>query len=490
MEYTAILSRYIGREVCVSTFGHIRLRGELAAIYEDCVRLINTSSAHDQDDGPWSKSLSDPCDQSHLERGEALVHFNHIVAIRCGDEDLMDVPVLPAMEMESNASQMSPASIPVDFEAPQEPHDAFLEMDRLTLEVGARLVPLIHPEHADIMDRISAVRCHLADSMGVVIPRLRLRDSLDLADQEYRILIDQCEVARGKLGPGLYIALDMGESSAPLKGVHGNDPTFGGPGIWIPAERQHEAEQLGYLVIDPVMLIITHFQETLRRHIHEVVTLSDVQDLIERSRMRSSASFDDSMLVTAIRLPLVHAVLRRLLEEGESIKNFPRILEVLSLHAKQTGDIESFVQLVRVRLGRQLIQRFLDCDGKIHAIGLDRELESHIADLKESTDGVRARDWLETMADLLEESFQHLEDQQRPTAMIVPTHIRSKLWQIFSARMPQLTVLALSEIPRGIEICWELFVTADDVGACRIPVKKIAEEDEVLSDDFASRRPR
>ena len=42
MEYREMLHRYVGRRVCVSTFGHSKLWGELAAVNDDCVRLVNT----------------------------------------------------------------------------------------------------------------------------------------------------------------------------------------------------------------------------------------------------------------------------------------------------------------------------------------------------------------------------------------------------------------------------------------------------------------
>jgi len=471
MDYASILARYIGREVYVSTFGHVRLCGELAAVYEDCVRLINASTSQESEDAPWSSSLTDmDDDEAHADGSEALVHFHHIVAIRCADEQLLDVPVLPEFHADSPV-QIVESDIPAEPETTPEPWEAFLEVDRLTLELGQKLVKLVHPESTDIMQRTSAIRCHLADSMGIVIPRLRLRDSLDLADQEYRVLIDQYEVARGRLGPGQYLALDMGTSSGTLQGVRGIDPTFGGPGIWITSDQQQEAEQLGYLVIDPSMLVITHLQETLRRHAHEILTVGDVREMLERLRDRSPGEFDE-VRSSPMTVSMLHAVLRRLLEEGESIKNFSRIVEILALHGHRNQEIESLVAMVRVRLGRQLVQRYLDTDGKVHAIGLDRELEGPLLQMSDEDAGRQVRGWMERLVDVLRDSFHRLEEQQRPVAVIVSTSLRHRLWQILSPHFPQIAVLSLAEIPRGTDIYWQMIISPEEVGAHESALKR------------------
>lgn len=502
MDYASILARYIGREVYVSTFGHVRLRGELAAIYEDCVRLVNASTSQETEDTPWSNSWRDDEDGvNYADGSEALVHFHHIVAIRCADDDLLDVPILPEPIPQSVAESIEP---PPQAHVPEEePWEPFLDVDRLTLEMGSGLVDLVHPDSSEMMQRVSAIRCHLADALGLVIPRIRLRDALDLHEQEYRVLIDQCEVARGRLGPGQYIALDMGTSSGTLQGVRGVDPTFGGPGIWISGDRQQEAEQLGYLVIDPSMLVVTHLQETLRRHAHEILTLSDVRDMLERLREISPSEFEE-IRSSPMTGSLLHAVLRRLLEEGVSIKNFSRIVEILALHGHRNQEIETLVALVRQRLGRQLVQRYLDAEGKVHAIGLDRDLEGLLLQLTEEEATRQTRNWIERMVDMLRESFQRLEDQHRPVAMVVSSTLRTRMWQILAHHFPQISVLSLAEVPRTSEIYWQAILSAEEVGALEPPVKRgqhpaIASDgtyrakgkiSEHLAEELPPRRPR
>lgn len=455
MDYSSILSRYIGREVCVSTFGHIKLRGEVAAIYEDCVRLINASSLGETDDTSWN------LDAEHQGQ-EALVHFHHIVSISCGDEDLMDIPVVPDSskpgwypEPEEQVEATTPES--------SEPWRSYLYLDRVSLEVGLSLVPIISPESKDFSERLRAVRCQLADSLGIIVPTIRMRDSRELGENEYRILIDENELARSRFGPGRHIALDMGTATEKLDGTPGVDPTFGGPGIWIQPEQQREAEKAGYLVIEPGMLLVTHLQETLRRYSHEMLTLDDVRRLIDLQRDDQAAEVEELRL-SPLSLSTIHAVLVRLLEEGVSIKNFSRVLETLLRQGSRTAETELLVAAVRVRLGRQICQRFLDRDGRVHAIGLEPELEERLLELNDASAGRKARPWVERLIDNLTDSFQQLEEQQQPTALVTSIDLRSNLWRMIAAQLPRVSVLSFAEVPRNTEIYWEMRVAPDDIG--------------------------
>ncbi|EAQ82716.1 FHIPEP family type III secretion protein [Blastopirellula marina] len=455
MDYSSILSRYIGREVCVSTFGHIKLRGEVAAIYEDCVRLINASSQGDAEEAAWN------IDPEHHGQ-EALVHFHHIVAISCGDEDLLDIPVVAdhgKSPWYAEPEEKVEASLPDSTE----PWRSYLAMDRLSLEVGQSLISIVAPESKDFFDRMTAVRCQLADSLGIVVPNIRMRDNRQLSDNEYRILIDENELARARFGPGKYIALDMGTATETLDGSPGVDPTFGGPGIWIRADQQHEAEKAGYLVIEPSMLLVTHLQETLRRHSHEMLTLDDVRRLIEMQRDDQAAEVEE-LRASPLSLSTIHAVLVRLLEEGVSIKNFSRVLETLVRHGARTGDVELLVAAVRVRLGRQICQRYLDRDGRVHAIGLEPDLEDRLLELNDAGAGRKARPWVERLIDNLADSFQQLEEQQQPTALVTSIDLRCNLWRMITAQLPRVAVLSFAEVPRNTEIYWEMRVASDDIG--------------------------
>ena len=91
--------------------------------------------------------------------------------------------------------------------------ESLLHLDRLELEVGYGLIPLVDEEqNGDLLNRIRSIRRQFASDMGIIIPPLRIRDNLQLHPGEYRILIKGNEVARAEMMMGYFMALNPGRS--------------------------------------------------------------------------------------------------------------------------------------------------------------------------------------------------------------------------------------------------------------------------------------
>ena len=88
-----------------------------------------------------------------------------------------------------------------DVTKQEQQFDDFLQSDRARIEVGVRLIPLVSANEQGLADRIAALRKELADKHGIWVPAVRIRDSLQLSPDEYRILINGREVARATMKP-------------------------------------------------------------------------------------------------------------------------------------------------------------------------------------------------------------------------------------------------------------------------------------------------
>jgi flagellar biosynthesis protein FlhA len=134
--------------------------------------------------------------------------------------------------------------------AAEAPLDDFLQIDRATVEIGARLIPLVDPRRGNgLLDRIAGLRRDLARKNGIWVPPIRLRDNLQLEADAYRILVGGREVARGQLRPDRLLAIDPGESPIALGGEATKDPAFGLAARWISENDRQRAELGGYTVV-------------------------------------------------------------------------------------------------------------------------------------------------------------------------------------------------------------------------------------------------
>jgi len=83
-----------------------------------------------------------------------------------------------------------------------------LQVDPLELEIGYGLIPLAGEDQAEnLLRRVSAIRRQIALELGIILPKVRIRDNLHLPPNTYRIKLRGEEVARGELMLDRYLAI-------------------------------------------------------------------------------------------------------------------------------------------------------------------------------------------------------------------------------------------------------------------------------------------
>ena len=156
------------------------------------------------------------------------------------------------------------------------------DVDVFAIELGSGLLHLAEKKNAgDLLERVTGVRKTLARELGVVIPPIAIRDNLELDSQEYRFLMRGKELARGRIVPGRWLAMNVAGSTTVLRGTETVEPVFGIPATWVADDEKRKAEMNGYTVVDPGSVLITHLSESLKRAAHLVLGRQDVQGLID-----------------------------------------------------------------------------------------------------------------------------------------------------------------------------------------------------------------
>ena len=298
----------------------------------------------------------------------------------------------------------------------EEDMDELLHVDRLALEVGYRLIPLVSdPGGGGVLDHISQLRRRFALSEGVVLPPVRIKDNVRLGPSSYRLLVGGHEVARGEVEPNQFLAMDSGTANGKIRGEETTDPAFGLPAWWIGEDQRDNAEVCGYTVIDPVSVIVTHLSESFRTVLPEVLNRDDTKELVESAR-KTAPSVVEELIPEKMSYGEVQQVLRNLLREDVSLRSMPTILEVLADNASRTKDPETLTELVRQRLGRALCEQYADSKGVVHAVTLDPDVEAGLANAVGAGHGDEAGAvspaWLQQLADLFDELLQP-GDQER-----------------------------------------------------------------------------
>jgi flagellar biosynthesis protein FlhA len=339
----------------------------------------------------------------------------------------------------------------------KQPVEDLLDIDRVSVNFGVRLISMVDPrKDSTVFERIGALRRRFAQQSGIIIPLVRLRDNINLDPTTYQIRISDHTVAKGRLEPEMFLAMDSGNVQTKVKGLEGTEPVYGLPALWIAPAEKEKAELSGYTVIDPESVFITHLSETLKKHADELLTREDVQVLVDRLRKTQPALVGD-VVGELVSMGLLQTVLRNLLRSGIPIRELTTILESLGENASKTKNADALTEMVRKRLNRTITDQYRDEAGKISAITFEPALEHQIAaTLRQEADGINlalpaemAMDVSKKVAEAWKTAMSKDKDK---VVLLCDSRLRAPLAVMLSRTVPPLPVVAYDEIVLGTDV--------------------------------------
>jgi flagellar biosynthesis protein FlhA len=338
----------------------------------------------------------------------------------------------------------------------EEKVEDFLTVDPLEIEIGIGLIRLADPKRGgDLLERIQRIRQHLAADIGIILPKVRIRDNFHLDQNQYRIRLHGVPVSSGEVRPELLLAIQSGPLSGSVPGAPTRDPAFGSPALWIEPRFREQAELYGYTVVEPSAVIATHLTETVRKHADELLTRDATKQLLDQLKQHAPATVEE-LIPAVMKLAEVQQVLQMLLREQVPIRHLGLILETLGDYAPRTKDPVLLTEFVRARLARVLSGRYRDSDGRLWVVTLDPRLEDRIRAGAEYTEkGLLVRmppQHIETVVRNLASALQTLTQNHRRPIVLVSPQIRPILKQITTAHLPDLIVLSYNEVTRDTRV--------------------------------------
>jgi flagellar biosynthesis protein FlhA len=232
---------------------------------------------------------------------------------------------------------------------------SLLKMDELTLEIGFQLIPLVDEKQGgQMLNRVRALRRHLATELGFIVPPVHITDNLRLKSREYVVSLRGIEISRWHTEPNCLLAVNADPKARPLPGVETKEPAFGVPARWIQTGLEEQALAAGYSVVDQTTVIGTHLGELIRRHAHELLGRQEVKRLLD-SMNEAYPKLVEELVPKLMTLGEIQRVLQQLLREQVSIRDLGSILEVLVEAAQQSKNLVHLVESVRQSMGRGLV---------------------------------------------------------------------------------------------------------------------------------------
>ena len=356
----------------------------------------------------------------------------------------------------------------------------------VTIELGYGLVHLVDERRGSpLVARVTGVRKQLSQAFGFIVPQFRVRDAIDVAPYDYRIMLGGVALGGSTIRPDKVLAIDAGEArdGHALTGEAVRDPSFGCPALWIdPAARDHAVAE-GFLTVDASTVMATHLNQLLVERAPMLLGPDEVRAVLDAVRERS-AGLVETVYPAPLPLAAVTRVLRALLADGVPLGHPLPILQSLSQAVQITLEHERLVDLVRADLGGLIVGRICPPSVRLPVITLDARLEGAIVQgLHDPVTGqpVIEPDLARMIGEQIAAFVAACGPDDVPPALVVQPRARRALAALMHLRAPQCLVLSIAELPPAQPIAVLAVIGGDPAPALALPHPEISSGQELAA---------
>nr|WP_255568430.1 flagellar biosynthesis protein FlhA [Aestuariicella albida] len=340
-------------------------------------------------------------------------------------------------------------------------------VDIVGLEVGYRLIPMVDKNQGgELLGRIKGVRKKLSQDLGFLVPSVHIRDNLDLMPNGYRISLMGVTLGEAEVYPEKELAINPGQVFGQIDGINTTDPAFGLEAVWIDPDKKDKAQTLGYTVVDASTVVATQINHILHKHSYELLGHEEVQKLLDKLE-ESSPKLVEQLVPGAVNLNVLLKVLQGLLHERVSIRDMRTIAEALASAGGASQDPDALISVVRVALSRQIVQSIVGQDPEVPVVTLEAGLEQLLLQsIQQSQKSGGGGAFIEPqLAEKLQRSLidaaQKQEMKGKPVVLLVAAPIRNVMAKFVRFSLPDMSVLAYTEIPDNKQVTIEASVGVD-----------------------------
>ncbi len=339
--------------------------------------------------------------------------------------------------------------------APEETVEV-VPIDPLSMEVGYRLIPLVDTSSGgELLDRIKAMRKQSASETGFLVPPIHIKDNLQLKPEEYVVMLKGVEVGRGEIKTNMFLAIDPGNAEKGLEGIPTMEPAFGLDAFWVEEAGKEKAKVLGYTVVSPAIVVVTHLTELIKSNSHEILTRQDVQTILD-GLAKTHPKVVEELVPNLMTTGSIQKVFRNLLKERVSIRDILTIVETLADFAPLVKDTDSLTEYVRQALARSITKQYADASMAVNVMIMDQTLEQAVA----AAVGGSAQSMTlslepavaEAMFTSISQGMQEVASLGHQPILLCSPEIRRFVKILAEKVLPSLVVLSTSEISGNVTI--------------------------------------
>lgn len=285
---------------------------------------------------------------------------------------------------------------------------------------------------------------------GWPAPRFAVETSPTLHEEwSYRLEVGPYLSETVTIHPNKVLAVGDEEVLSPLLGLECHDPVFGLPAKWVTFGQTERAQKQGALLFESSEVVLGHAINFVRPRMEHAVGIWEVDQWLSESPLEQKPLEQSE---NQQELPLLTALLKRLLSEGLHLPRTARFLEyvVLARTELAQSDFETLYLMVRREVVQDNIHRWLDQEGLLNAVewqspGALKDPDHH------------------RMLNRLIKALEALENELSDGSIVLLTgpEQRAEMTVALKGLFPDLPVLAWSELKETTNVKTLMTVNAE-----------------------------
>lgn len=346
----------------------------------------------------------------------------------------------------------------------------FLTVDPLEVAIGLGLLPLADPSRGgDLMQRIASLRNQMAAEIGIVLPKVRVRDDATLGQQEYEIRLFGDFVARGNLRIDKLLATGDERTTGSLDGEHVAPPLGDHTATWIDPGGREQALIYGYKTHTAPGVLADHLEQVARSHADELLSHDATKHLLDELSQVAPALVAE-LVPTKLAIADIQKVLQGLLRESIPIRQLGIILEAIGDACEHSHDAEEQVEIVRRRLSRTLCAGLRDAHRVLRVVTLDPRIAATLlnreSDVVSATTGQGSGNKKQDLTcDAIRQAVKNLTGEGYPPVVLVDPNVRRRVKHFTDQSEIWTHVLSTDEITHDTQINVHSVVSSNQIAA-------------------------
>ena len=299
---------------------------------------------------------------------------------------------------------------------------------------------------------VPRLRDELFLELGLGLPGVRARAHPGLPPEGYVIALQEIPVGQGTLREGRKAA----RASVAVLASHGvtglaADDGPSGAGAFVEPADEARASEAGVALETESQRIVRHLGQKVRQRAHDLVGLQETQGMLDQLE-RAYPALVRNVVPKPVSLAQLADVLKRLVEEGVSIRPLREILEALAVFAPAEKDPVALTEAVRGALRRPITHQHAR-GGTLAVLLVDPIVEDTIRDaIQRTATGSYLALSPSGARDVLAATKKALAATGAPKIVLTQSDVRRFFRRLVESELPEVTVLSYQELDPQVTV--------------------------------------